>query len=80
LKLYFTRQRAAEYLTQKGVPTTEQSLADRVRRGNGPRYGMIGFRALYTEADLDAWIAERLARPDNRRPHRHAGSDGDRAA
>jgi hypothetical protein len=69
---YLTRQRAAEYLTEKGIPTTEQSLADRARSEGGPRYGLIGYRALYTAADLDAWVAERLARPTLRQRRKAA--------
>ena len=65
---YLTRQRAAEHLTAKGISTTAQALADQASDGKGPAYGIVRGRALYTESDLDAWIAEQLARPVLRKP------------
>lgn len=65
---YLTRATAADYLTdEKGVKTTTQTLADKASAGAGPRYSIINGRALYTEADLDAWVAEQAARPVQRR-------------
>jgi hypothetical protein len=70
---YRTRRLAAEYLSAQGVSTTEQGLADHASRGKGPKYGIVNGRAVYTDADLDSWIAEQLARPVTRRRHNAAG-------
>lgn len=69
---YRTRRLAAEYLTAQGVKKTEQGLADDASRGKGPKYGIVNGRAVYTDADLDAWITEQLARPITRRRHQIA--------
>ena len=61
------RKLAAEYLNSRGIKTTEQGLADLARRDRGPKYGIVNGRAVYTEVDLDAWIAAQLARPITRR-------------
>lgn len=61
---YRNRRLSADYLTNdKGIKTTEQGLADKASRGQGPKYVIVNGRALYTEADLDAWVAEQAARP-----------------
>jgi hypothetical protein len=69
---YLTRQRAAEYLSGQGLPTTGQGLADQASDGKGPKYGLVRGRALYVESDLDAWLTEQLARPVTRRRHQVA--------
>jgi hypothetical protein len=60
---YMDRQRAAEYLQSLGIQTTASGLENRAWRGGGPRYSIVNGRALYTKADLDAWVAEQVARP-----------------
>lgn len=73
---YRNRKLAAQYLTSdKGVQTSEQGLADKARRGQGPKYAIINNRALYTEADLDAWVAAQAARPVVRRSRRQASDN-----
>ena len=67
---YLDRARAADYLAERGITTSQQGLADRASRGIGPRYAIINGRAVYTQADLDAWIAEQVARPVIRRGRR----------
>ncbi len=65
------RSSAATYLNdEKGVPTTAVGLANLASRGRGPNYSIVNGRALYTEADLDAWIAEQSARPLLKRTRR----------
>jgi hypothetical protein len=71
---YRNRPLSAEYLTARGVATTAQGLADKATDGTGPRYSIINGRALYTEADLDAWIAAQAARPVLRRKERRHGA------
>ncbi len=67
---FLTRRLAAEYLTAQGVSTSEQGLADKASRGRSPKYAIVNGRAVYTLADLDAWIAEQAARPIVRRRER----------
>jgi hypothetical protein len=64
---YLLRRRAAEYLGERGIPTTAQALADQASRGAGPRYAIVRGRAVYTAEDLDSWLAEQIARPVIRR-------------
>jgi len=65
-----TRPRAAAYLTEQGIETTAQGLADRACDGTGPAYTIINGRACYTPENLDRWIAEQAARPLTRRKRR----------
>jgi hypothetical protein len=69
---YLNRRLAAQYLTDQGIKTTEQGLADRAHRDDGPDYFIIGGRALYTQATLDAWITAQASRPVIRRSQRAA--------
>lgn len=72
---YRDRRLAAEYLTAQGVRTTAQGLADRASDGTSPRYSIVNGRALYTEADLDAWIDEQVSRPPVRRRKAKSASE-----
>jgi len=64
---YLSRLHSAQYLTDQGIDTTPQALADEASRGTGPRYAIVRNRAVYTAEDLDKWIAEQIARPVIRR-------------
>lgn len=64
---YRNRESAAQYLKDRGIDTTPQGLADHAYRGRGPNYAIVNGRAVYTEAALDAWIAEQVAQPVRRR-------------
>jgi hypothetical protein len=64
---YLLRKRAAEYLGERGIPTTAQALADQASRGAGPKYSIVRGRAVYTAEDLDSWLAAQIARPVIRR-------------
>jgi hypothetical protein len=64
---YLSRSHSAQYLTNQGIKTTPQALADEASRGTGPRYAIVRGRAVYTAEDLDIWLAEQLARPVIRR-------------
>ena len=64
---YLLRRRAAEYLSERGIPTGAQALADLASRGIGPHYAIVRGRAVYTAEDLDRWLAEQIARPVIRR-------------
>lgn len=60
---YRTRGEAAQYLTDLGCSTTPATLATWATRGGGPPFRKFGARALYTDADLDAWVESRLSAP-----------------
>jgi hypothetical protein len=67
---FLPRAAAAKHLTKKGVPTTASALANQASDGIGPRYAIINGRAIYREADLDAWLTEQFATPVVRRSRR----------
>lgn len=54
-----TREKAAEYLTKLGYPTTRSSLARLAVSGGGPVYRKWGRNVLYRPDDLLTWIEER---------------------
>lgn len=62
-KTYLTRAEAADYVTRMGAQTSKNTLQKFATVGGGPVYRRFGKRALYTRADLDAWIAERMSAP-----------------
>lgn len=62
-----TREEAAAYLNEQGALIKGDGLKDHASRGTGPAYSIVNGRAVYTEAALDAWIAEQMARPVRRR-------------
>jgi hypothetical protein len=60
---YLTRSEASAYLASRGVSYTTATLQKLVTRGGGPAYRLMGNRALYTTADLDAWIDHKITAP-----------------
>ncbi len=72
--MYLIRARAAQYLRERGIPATTQSLADLASDGRGPRYGLLNGRAVYTAASLDEWVTIQLARPLLKRRDRRASA------
>lgn len=62
-KTFLTRAEAAEYVTGKGAPISKNTLTKFACLGGGPIYRRFGNKTLYTTADLDAWLAERLGAP-----------------
>lgn len=54
---------ATQHVRDRGIRLGDGGLKDLAHRGRGPRYVIVNGRALYTVADLDAWIAEQAARP-----------------
>lgn len=60
---YLTRIEASDYCKSRGVPVEKNTLQKYATIGGGPNYRKFGNRALYTEADLDSWIASRLSEP-----------------
>jgi hypothetical protein len=62
-KEYLTRPEAAQYLTQKGLPTSKNTLQKLATVGGGPDYSLWGNKALSTPRQLDAWAESKLRQP-----------------
>jgi hypothetical protein len=62
-KRYLTRQEAASYLSERGLPVTKNTLQKLATIGGGPAYSIFGNRALYTTETLDYWAEARLSAP-----------------
>jgi hypothetical protein len=60
---YLTRAEAAQYLTDRGLPITKNTLQKMATVGGGPVYQIFGFRSLYTPSNLDAWAEQKLSTP-----------------
>jgi hypothetical protein len=57
-----TRREAAKHLTDElGLPITWTTLQKLACKGGGPPYRIFGNRALYTDADLNAWAEARMS-------------------
>ena len=56
------REEAAEYLRQNAGFGTTRWLAKLACVGGGPKFRKISKYPVYTTADLDAWIAEKVSR------------------
>jgi len=54
---------ATEYLQQLGVPIGNESLRDMATRDAGPHYAILNGRAVYTDADLIAWVEKETVKP-----------------
>ena len=57
---YLTRQEAAAYLSESGLPISKNTLQKFATIGGGPEYFIFGNRALYTPHSLNAWAEARL--------------------
>lgn len=61
---YLDRIAAAEYLTaRRGLRVSKNTLQKWATTGGGPAYRRFGLRAVYTQADLDAWAEAKLSAP-----------------
>jgi len=60
---FLDRREAAEYLTSRGLRVSKNTLQKWVTTGGGPAYRRFGLRAVYTQADLDAWAETKLSAP-----------------
>ena len=59
-----TRDEAPSYILQKhGLKISKNTLQKYATTGGGPVYRRFGNRAVYTAADLDAWIEQKLSAP-----------------
>ncbi len=60
---YLLRPEAAEFLKERGFPTTKNTLQKYATTGGGPVYRLFGHRAVYTPDDLLAWAKSKLSAP-----------------
>lgn len=60
---YLDRTEAAEYLTARGLRVSKNTLQKWATTGGGPAYRRFGLRAVYQQADLDAWAEAKLSAP-----------------
>jgi hypothetical protein len=60
---YLTRPEQAEYLTEKGLPISKNTLQKLATLGGGPPYRIWGNKALSTPGELDAWAESKLRSP-----------------
>lgn len=60
---YLTRPEAAEYLNERGYPTTKGTLQKIASTGGGPAYRIFGNKALYAPGELVEWAEARCSAP-----------------
>lgn len=60
---YLLRPEAAQYLTERGLPITKNTLQKLATTGGGPLYRVFGTRAIYEPPHLDEWAAEKMGAP-----------------
>jgi len=58
--LRFTRNQAAQYLTEQGLPTSPEVLRRLAINGDGPAYCKWGKTCLYESQNLMQWAQTRL--------------------
>ena len=60
---YLLRPESADFLTERGFPTTKFTLQKMATTGGGPVYRIWGNRALYLRDDLLTWAEAKLSPP-----------------
>lgn len=60
---FLDRAEAAQYLTERGLRVSKNTLQKWVTVGGGPTYRRFGHRAVYVREDLDAWAESKLTAP-----------------
>jgi hypothetical protein len=60
---FLDRAEAAQYLTERGLRVSKNTLQKWVTVGGGPTYRRFGHRAVYQASDLDAWASQKLTAP-----------------
>lgn len=60
---YLSREEAALFVTERGLPISKNTLQKYATTGGGPVYRRFGNRAVYAPADLEAWIERKLSAP-----------------
>jgi len=65
--MFFTRERATEFLREQGIPVSDRTLGELAHRRTGPKYALIAGRALYRPDDIKAWLDKAASQEPNRR-------------
>lgn len=60
---FLDRAEAAEYVKNRGLQISKNTLQKYVTVGGGPTYRRFGKRAVYLASDLDAWVLGKLSSP-----------------
>ena len=60
---YMTCEEAAAYIQDRGLQVSKNTLQKYATTGGGPLYRRFGNKSVYTAADLDAWIEQKLSAP-----------------
>jgi len=63
MSTYLSRADAAQYLTERGLPISKNTLQKYATTGGGPDYRRWGNRAVYSPDDLNDWIDRKLSEP-----------------
>jgi hypothetical protein len=63
VKDYLTRPEAAQYLTERGLKTSKNTLQKKATTGGGPEYQLWGNMAVYRPPKLDSYIEQKLSTP-----------------
>jgi hypothetical protein len=68
-EIYLTRPQAIAYIKSKGYEVSVHYLSYIAAQGLGPPYKIFGSSAIYTIADIDAWISSpRFRKTEKRGP------------
>jgi TorA maturation chaperone TorD len=60
LKRGRSRKEAAQRIREHGLPCSDAYLAQMATDGTGPLYRRVCGRAIYLDADIDAWAQSRI--------------------
>jgi hypothetical protein len=60
---FLSRKEAAEFIVNRGLPITKNTLDKMATLGGGPVHRKFGLRAVYRPEDLVAWIDGKLSKP-----------------
>lgn len=65
---FLDRAEAAQYLTDRGLRVSKNTLQKWATTGEGPVYRRFGNRAVYQANDLDEWALAKLSAPSRTAP------------
>lgn len=60
---YLSEADAAQFLSDRGVPTAPRTLANKRWAGTGPLFVKVGLRVRYRRADLEAYAERMIGQP-----------------
>lgn len=65
---FLDRAEAAQYLAERGLRVSKNTLQKWATVGGGPLYRRFGNKAVYQASDLDAWALAKLSAPRHTAP------------